>query len=47
VIFVKPIETHIETALLEKAVEKFNLKKASTLQKQKDQTMLKNFHGFS
>jgi hypothetical protein len=27
------MEIHIDTALLEKAVEKFNLKKASMLQK--------------
>jgi hypothetical protein len=30
---VKPMEIHIETALLEKAVEKFNLQEASILQK--------------
>jgi len=41
------MEMHIETALLEMAVEKFNLKKAIILQKQKDKTKLKNFHGFS
>jgi hypothetical protein len=33
VTLVKPMEMHIETALLEKAVEKFNLKKTSILQK--------------
>lgn len=47
VTLVKPMEMHIETALLEMAVEKFNLKKAIILQKQKDKTKLKNFHGFS